>query len=230
MVEDDPVVRFARDFSGNDTALVERVRGFLAQPPAAKEDVGFYGVADFAPRTRCFLGAVNLLDLAGHLQSVEDKYTFEILHRWRSEGLVDPAAFPREADTVFATILDEARIAAALADAESRAAFRDAVWPIYATATRQLESQINARGRTLLSVDATPGDTLFFALVDDATAQRWRDTALSEEAGYRAGVRSVMWDRFWPHLLSSLGQATIEDFSRFPPGVDVRSDTIPFAP
>lgn len=228
MAEDDPIVRFARDFSGDDAALVERVRGFLTEPPADKEDVGFYSVGDFAPRTRCFLGAVNLLDLAGHLQSIEDKYTFEILHRWRDEGLIDPSSLPLEADALFGAILDAARIAAALASAESQAAFRSAIWPIYAAATRQIENQINARGRTLLSVDATQGDTMFFALADHAVAQRWRDKALSEEAGYRAGVRSVMWDRFWPYLLYSLGQGTSEDFSRFPPGVAIRSDAIPF--
>ena len=37
-----------------------------------------------------------------------------------------------------------------------------------------------------------------------------------------------MWDRFWPHLLASLGLATVEDYSRLPPGVAVRSDAIPF--
>ena len=227
-MDEDPIIRFARDFSGNDAELIARVAAFQSEPPTTMEEIGFYGAEENGPRTRFYLGTVNLLGLAGHLQEIEDKYTFEILHRWRDEGLVQPADFPPEADALFGTILDAQRMAAAVASPESQATFRAGIWPIYAVATAQLEAHIAARGRTLLSVDATQGDTLFFALVDEPLAARWRDKALCEEAGYRSGVRSVMWDRFWPHLLASLGLATVEDYSRLPPGVAIRSDAIPF--
>jgi hypothetical protein len=52
----------------------------------------------------------------------------------------------------------------------------------------------------LLSVDATDGGTMFFAPVKPDIAQRSRDKALGERDGYRASVRSPIWDRFWVHM------------------------------
>jgi hypothetical protein len=45
---------------------------------------------------------------------------------------------------------------------------------------------------------------MFFALVEPDIAEPWRDKALSELDGYRAGVRSPMWDRFYTHMAYAL--------------------------
>jgi hypothetical protein len=62
----------------------------------------------------------------------------------------------------------------------------------------EIEAHIPSRGRVLLSVDATNGDTMFFAPVKPDIAQRWHDKASSEQDVCRAGVRSPM-DRFSAH-------------------------------
>jgi hypothetical protein len=72
------------------------------------------------------------------------------------------------------------------------AACHQAVESSYAKATEEIEAHIPSRGRVLLSVDATNGDTMFFAPVKPDIAQRWRDKASSEQNVCRAGVRSPM--------------------------------------
>jgi len=42
MFQEDPVIAFARDFSGNDEATVAEVRTYLADPPTDLETIGFY--------------------------------------------------------------------------------------------------------------------------------------------------------------------------------------------
>jgi hypothetical protein len=48
--------------------------------------------------------------------------------------------------------------------------------------TRELERDLESRGKALLSIDATDGDTMFFALVDSVIAKKWRNKALAEQA------------------------------------------------
>lgn len=83
-------------------------------------------------------------------------------------------------------------------DAIAAAACRQAVESSYAKATEEIEAHIPSRGRALLSVDATNGDTMFSAPVKPDIAQRWRDKASSEQDVCRAGVCSPM-DRFSVH-------------------------------
>jgi hypothetical protein len=111
---------------------------------------------------------------------------------------VDPATLASVADTVFGLWMMEERLKNFyLTDAIAAAACRQAVESSYAKATEEIEAHIPSRGR-VLSVDATNGDTMFFAPVKPDIAQRWREKASSEQDVCRAGVRSPM-DRFSVH-------------------------------
>jgi hypothetical protein len=220
------IVDFAIAFSGDDAALVEQVRRMAANPPTDLKTIGFYGAQNNPPRHRLFLATVSLLDNAGKLSSVEDKYTAEIFATWAASGVIDASTLSPVAKAVFGPLID-----ARLGTGEDVVdpVYRDMVWSRYAQATEELERHVAERGRVLLSVDATGGDTMFFAVVTPEIAERWRDRALSEHEGYRSGVRSPMWDRFWNHLCYSVGEA-IEDRSRkgYPPGTRRRVETISF--
>lgn len=53
--------------------------------------------------------------------------------------------------------------------------YHDLVWEQYASATKELERYMADRGRVLLSIDATDGDKMLFALVPPDVTTRWRD-------------------------------------------------------
>lgn len=218
------IIAFASDFSGDDPTIINRVQEMAANPPADMETVGFYGVEDYSARHRLFLATVNLLDNAGKLHSVEDKYTSEILSIWQEGGIIDKTTLGPVANAVFGPLIIGEQPPGAIN------AYRDLVWAQYAEATKELEQSIQDSGKVLLSIDATDGDTMFFALVPPGIADRWRDKALSEHEGYRAGVRSPMWDRFWVNLTySTRGMVAGDDRKGLPPGTRERDETIPFA-
>jgi hypothetical protein len=221
-MHEDPILAFARDFSANSDAIVDDVRGYLADPPTDPETIGFYGSGSYAPRTRAFLATVSLLTDHGLLDAAEDKYTRELLVQWDARGLIAGTALPPAAKTVFGPLISGRRV-------WLRCAYRRRCWTLYAQATVELEQQVAARGRALLSIDATGGDTLFFAAVDPAVAARWRGKAFSEEDGYYAGVRPPMWDRFWDHLSCSTYLLDRDDRPGYPPGTPARTPTLPFA-
>nr|WP_320188680.1 hypothetical protein [Agrobacterium rosae] len=218
------IIAFASDFSGDDPTIISRVRAMAANPPADMETVGFYGVEDYSSRHRLFLATVNLLDSEGKLHSVEDKYTSEIFSIWQEGGVIDKTTLGPVANAVFGPLIVGEQPPGPIS------AYHDLVWSHYALATKELEQSILDSGKVLLSIDATDGDTMFFALVSPVIANRWRDKALSEQAGYRAGVRSPMWDRFWENLTySTRGMVAGDDRKGLPPGTRERDETIPFA-
>jgi hypothetical protein len=230
MNRESPILRFARDFSGNDAALMEKMQAFENNPPTKIEDIGFYSAEDYPVNTRLFYAAVNLLDNAGHIQSAEDKYMNELFAKWRDQGLIEIDRLPPEARQLFGTLLDPAYFGEK-ENSPRIAAFRKFAWDNYAKATEQLEAHINARGKILLSIDATDGDTVFFALIEPALAERWRDKALSEQDGYRGGVRAPMWDRVWQHMTYTYYPDLLaaQGSTGTPPGTRLRRDDIPFA-
>jgi hypothetical protein len=228
MNRENPVIAFARDFSGNDAAIMAKVAAYVAEPPSDDPTIGFYGAEDYSPQARLYLATVTLLDDSGKLDSVEDKYTYELLRRWRDSGVIDRADLPSAAAAVFGSLLD-----VSFPDwfTQEVSAYRRRVWNMYAEATRELEAHIAMRGKVLLSIDATGGDTMFFGLVEPGIAAKWRNKALSEQDGYRAGVRAPMWDVFWVHLCYSIdgGIGRGEEFESYPPGTQLRDNAIPFA-
>ncbi|WP_320203997.1 hypothetical protein [Agrobacterium rosae] len=218
------IIAFASDFSGGDPTIVKRVQEMAVNPPTDMETVGFYGVEDYPARHRLFLATVNLLDNGGTLHSVEDKYTSDIFSIWQEGGIIDKTALGPVANAVFGPLIIGEQPPGPIS------VYRDLVWAQYAEATKELEQSIQASGKVLLSIDATDGDTMFFALVHPEIADRWRDKALSEHAGYRSGVRSAMWDRLWLNLIySTRGMMAADDRKGLPPGTRERDDTIPFA-
>ncbi len=228
MNHENPVLAFARDFSADDAAIMTQAKSWVDDPPTDAKSIGFYGSDGYEPRTRLFLATVSLLADKGKIYSVEDKYTFEILHCWRDEGVIDPATLPSAAKAVFGPLMGEE--IPDFDDEAVTAAYRKTVESSYAKATEEIEQYIASRGRVLLSVDATDGDTMFFALVKPDIAQRWRDKALSEQDGYRAGVRSPMWDRFYVHMAGATDDLwPAEDEEGYPPGTRWRGNMIPFA-
>jgi len=221
----EPITSFARDFSHNDETVVDEVRAWLAKPPVDEKVIGFYGSEGYAARTRVFLATVYLLDKRHLIDSVEDKYTVELFWRWCNAGIVDVAALPPAAQAVFGPLVRH-RAAATM---ESIDDYVKASWASYAKATEEVEQQIAARGKVLLSIDATDGDTMFFALVAPAIAARWQGKALSDEDGYYAGVRLPMWDRFWDHLTYFSKVVNQAGFKGYPPGTRQRENRLPFA-
>ncbi|UHS58248.1 hypothetical protein [Agrobacterium vaccinii] len=218
------VIAFASDFSGADPTIVKRVQEMAVNPPTDMETIGFYGAEDYSARHRLFLATVNLLDNAGKLHSVEDKYTSDIFSIWQEGGIVNKTTLGSVANAVFGPLIVGEQPPGPIN------AYRDLVWSQYALATKELEQNIQDYGKVLLSIDATDGDTMFFALVPPEIAGRWRDKALSEQEGYRAGVRSPMWDRLWLNLTySTRGMVVDDDRKGLPPGTRTRDETIPFA-
>jgi len=231
MTRENPVVAFARDFSESDPSIMAKVAEFVADPPKDDETIGFCGTDDAPPQARLFLSTVNLLDNSGKLHSVEDKYTNEILWHWRDIGALDPATLPPASSVVFTPILNGSF---EMPNDQRLNAYREFVWHNYAKATEELEQHMAARGKMLLSIDATDGDTMFFALASPQIAERWRDTALSEHDGYRSGVRSPMWDVFWSRLTYAVrvpdgSPLVTERQDGFPRGTRLRNNDIPFA-
>jgi hypothetical protein len=234
MNRENPVIAFARDFSGNDAAIMAKVAAYVAEPPSDGPTIGFYGVEDYSPQERLFLATVTLLDDSGKIDSAEDKYTLELLWRWRDSGVIDRANLPSAAAAVFGPILDVRGYPQGVGPdwftQEARTYPRD-VWNNYAEATRELEAHIATRGKVLLSIDTLGGDTMFFALVEPGIATKWRNKALFEHDGNRGGVRAPMWDVFWVHLLYSIDGAVGygKEFEGYPPGTQLRDNAIPFA-
>lgn len=222
MPTEDPIIAFARDFSGGDATIVAQAERYLATPPTDMATIGFYGAEQHPPRHRAFLATVTLLDGKEKLSAVEDKYSYELFALWAEAKVIDPAKLPPAAKALFGPMIDGSE--------PDIATYQARAWKDYAQATAELEAHIAARGKALLSIDATDGDTMLFALVDPAIADRWRNRALSEHQGYRAGVRAPMWDRFWSHLDYAMrGMLVAEDREGYPPGTRRRVEEIPFA-
>ena len=227
-MREDPLIAFARDFSDNAEAIVAQVQAYLATPPVDEEVIGFYGSEHYAPRTRAYLATVSLLEREQFLDAAEDKYTIDLLRQWQKRGVIDVDTLPPAALAVFGPLLRPAAFAADPA-MDSIERYAQACWNAYAAATQELEQHIAARGKVLLSVDATDGDTLFFATCPRDVAARWQGKALAEEGGYRAGVRSPMWDRFWDHLMYHCDPQDESVPEGYPPGTRVRENRLPFA-
>ena len=219
------LIAFATDLSSpNDTELMRQVANFATSPPTTREEIGFYGLENAAPRTRAFLATVSLLTERGYIQSVEDKYTYDILGEWQRDKLIDVDALPVAGRGVFGPI-------AKMDFPENKKKNEDYsrfVWENYGQATRELEQQIALSGRLLMSVDATSGDTLYFVVIKPEIAERWQDRAFSNEAGYQAGLRPAMWDRFFDHLDNALpGLLYTPERSGLPPGTPTRKADLP---
>lgn len=234
MQTEDPIITFSRDFSGNDAAIVATAERYLATPPTDLETIGFYGSDVYPPRHRAFLATVTLLDSKGKLTAVEDKYSYELFALWAEAGVIDPATLSPAAKALFGPLIDgstpDIKADGEKVDGEEGlAAYQARAWESYAQASTDLEAHIAASGKALLSIDATDGDTMLFALVPPSIADRWRNRALSEHEGYRAGVRAPMWDRFWAHLAYAMrGLLVREDRKGYPPGTPRRVEEIPF--
>ncbi|QZO00887.1 hypothetical protein [Chenggangzhangella methanolivorans] len=229
MTADPVLVRFARDFSKGDPDAVARAQAFAAAPPTVPEQMGFYGSEDYGPQARAYLATVSHLNNEGHVQDVEDKYVIELLHRWRDEGRFSPDDLPPAAKAVFGPMLaDDFSGLWDAPDALSR--YVETFCATFAEAAAELDAALAGKGDALLSIDATDGDTVFFAFVAPEIAERWRDKALCEYEGYVAGVRSPMWDRMYAFLGYGLGLYHEPGWREAPPpGTPSRKPDIPFA-
>jgi len=222
MHEDNPILAFARDFSNNDEAIVSEVQGYIDQPPTDGKVIDFHGLRNADATTRTFLATVQRLRARGWLSSVEDKYTFEIVKAWQSKGWIAPL-LPPAVKAVFGPFLDPDLVDPKFSfDGYSRD-----LWAHYADATKEIEQSFWSHGKVLLSIDATDGDTLFFAAVAPDVAARWCDKALCAWQGYYAGVRRPMWDCFYAHLVYALQLAPMQE--GYPLGISLREDVLPFA-
>jgi hypothetical protein len=226
--DDSIFVALARDLSGGDAEIIERVRGYLDAPPTTLEEIGFYGGAQAAPEARIFWGLVTALARAGYLYSVEDKYTPEIIDRWLTDEVFDLQALPTDARALLCAIRDNDMFE--LEEDEDRLEqLYEQLFRIFGAGTRALEAQLEAQGRALLSVDATDGDTMFFAVVQKSVADSWCSKAFAETAeGYRPGIRPPMWDRFWYHLVYAYHLDDADAYrDDLPPGTRSRKDALP---
>lgn len=219
----DPIVAFARDFSDDDPDVVAMVERFVVDPPIDPEVLGFYGSEKLPPRARAFQAAVTLLENKGKLIPSEDKYSHEFVRYLAQEGHVVLADLPPAARRVF-ELLDSMA-------GQSAASQRDLeeIYANYAPATQALEDYLAQRGKVLLSVDPTEGDTMFFALVSPSVAERWRDRALGEWPKYESGIRSPMWDRYWANLTYAVPALDDPKLPGVPPGTRAQVKDLPAA-
>jgi hypothetical protein len=107
MNQENPVIAFSRDFSGDDAAIMTRVKSWVADPPTDDKTIGVVNPGSYRPRTRLFLATVNLLTDKGKIYVVEDTFIHEIFWWWRDEGAVDPATLPSAAKAVFGPWMGE---------------------------------------------------------------------------------------------------------------------------
>jgi hypothetical protein len=224
---EDPVIALARDLSGGDSETIAQARRFVDEPPTTIEEIGFYGCEKAAAETRTYYGVVTALAEAGYIYSIEDKYTTEIIDHWIDDEVLVLDALPATARSVFSSL---ASCEYPDLDEEEHAFLYDRLMRSFAQATRELEEQLAAAGKALLSIDATDGDTMFFAVVPADVATKWLNKAFAVRTdGYRAGVRPAMWDRFWVHLSYALDFDDLEhaDVDRLPPGTRERENDIP---
>lgn len=198
----DIVTAFARDVSGGAPKVMDSVAKWAVTPPQDMETIGFYSGEDGAPEERLWLATVSLLDLEGYLTSCEDKYCNEVVSIWQDKGLIDVSALPAPARDVFGTILSpppEWGDGSMTADGILRSQRR--FWDHFGEATGQVENQIASRGKALLSVDATDGDTQFFIALPPEQAQRWSGKGMARSAdGTERGIRPVQWGDYWTML------------------------------
>lgn len=223
------LVRFARDFSKGDPQMIARAEQFAASPPTKIEEIGFYGAEDDGPENRAFLATVSMLNDAGHIEDVEDKYVPEIILRWRDAGRFATSDLPPAAIAVFGPILGEGDTSA-FAGEDGVKRYAESFRENYAEAVAGLERALAAKGEALLSIDATSGDTMFFAFVAPEIAERWRDKAMGDGKDYVSGVRSPMWDRLYAFLGYALRIYDQPSWSEQPPpGTPARKPDIPVA-
>jgi hypothetical protein len=215
-MHDRGLIEFARDFSGNDPVVMKKVERFVETAPTKIEDIGFYGSGDDAPEYRKWLATVSALEDAGHLIPSEDKYSNEFVHVLAQNGKIDINVMPAKVKQFWNDVLG--------GDSDlGQRAFRKIAWEIYAEATRAVEAQLAARGKALLSIDATDGDTMYFAIVDKAVADKWRGTGFGNFTAYDGGIREPMWDRYWFFLAYSVGSKLVDgNKMALPPGIRER--------
>jgi hypothetical protein len=213
---------FASDLCNGDPAILTAVRRWLVAAPTSNEEIGFHGDPDaMPPEWRQWLATVSLLTEHDYIMSFEDKYSDEIVEVWDDMGVLEIDALPEAAQELWRIIGDGVDYDD---DGNQDTAQFETIWQGYSAATAAVEAAISASGKTLVSIDATDGDTMFFAVLDPAIALRWVGTgfAVADSYGsrYEAGVRPPMWDRLWEHLLYALGDVP-EDIKAggLPPGI-----------
>ena len=145
------------------------------------------------------------------------------------------ARAPREAMGEWAAVLERGpgvfAVRGAVRDLDLLDCVTDALMELIAREGAGSGDHFAAGGGTLLSVDATDGDTLHFALVPREVAERWRNVRLSEHGDYTPGIRDPLWDRFWHMLIYALRLPSVGDGSTpaLPPGTRERTGDVPLA-
>lgn len=217
------LIAFARDFSNDNLEVVEQVKRFVASPPGDDETVGFHESSALPAETRAWLATVNLLSDKNHIMSSEDKYCQEVFAIWADEGWLNVDAMPAGLKDILRTFRDET---ATDEDEQKYRSFRKVLWQNYAKLTEAVEESFRAKGLALLSIDATDGDTMFYAVVDADIAKRWLGKSFSPVSTreYIGGIRLPMWDRYWAHLSYAMGPMVVgaENETGLPPGTRQR--------
>lgn len=221
-MHDRGLVEFARDFSGNNPALIEKVKRYIAKAPTRIEDIGFYGLEDDTPHRRQWLATVSALADDGHLTPSEDKYSNEFIHVLAQDQQLDLTGLPEKIRKFWIDIGDR--------ETSSDPSFGKKAAAIYGEATMAVEALLASRGKALLSIDATDGDTMYFAVVDKTLADKWRGTGFGDSATHDGGVRDPMWDRYWSNLQYAVGERWIVDQDAYPPGTRLREAAGPLKP
>jgi hypothetical protein len=216
------LLAFASDVSGGDAEVVKAVRRWLEAPPTAPEEIGFYGDADSTPSAwRQWLATVSLLARRDHIMGFEDKYCDELLDVLENRGLLAFDDLPTDAQAVWSIIADGFDCDA---DGQPHPAQLETLWHGYAAAAAAAEQAVRAGGKVLVSIDATDGDTMFFAALAPEVAERWIGTGFAaveaDGSGHAAGVRAPQWGRLWDNLLYALDDIPEEFEARgWPPGL-----------
>lgn len=191
MTPEAALIAFVTDLTGDNTALIDRTREVLAEPPeATPQAMGFYPLGGETPFERSFRRTISDLESDGIIRGYEDKYVDEMLAEWLAPtvtALLSPE--PIGARIGGRTRLFAERLAAGEVGANLSI---DLI-----AAAREIEAALAADDRALLSVDLDGGDTLFAFVMRRPAAARWREVCfVKRHDGARLAVRRFQWDLF----------------------------------
>ena len=201
----DLFMAFARDVSGDDSALMSAARKLVETPPITLEGIGFYSQEAAPAAERSLRGIISRLTDQGYLISNEDKYIHYLFKTLMEANLADPGD---EADlfdlSVFFNKVDWDN-----GERPDWAAFKE----LFPHHTAALERAVVRKGFVLLSVRVPLGDTLYFWAAPPEVAKRWQNVALyagvntqkyAREPFVTFTVTQPDWQSYWLFLTYAL--------------------------
>ena len=178
--------------SGGNADVMAEMQSAIANPPTTPEEVGFYLSGDETEFELIFRKAVTELDNAGYLWAFEDKYINEMLDVWLQNKTLPKKAITKDMKTAMGGFFPD------FEDIEVTDELYEFMGREFAGAAEKVEQAFLKKGQRLLSIDIPLGDTLFFLLLPDQDAEKWRNVLFDVTADEQTlAIRDPMWLNYW---------------------------------